>query len=87
MLQSQRTFMEKKNGNKSKKIMPYGLRDYSQTPLEEMSPEMREYVIAGREALKAIAEAIEKTESAWDFSLMQNVMPKLEVIPAKEFFG
>jgi hypothetical protein len=55
--------------------------------MEEMSPEMREYVIAGREAVKAIAEAIEKTESAWDFSLMQNVMPKLEVIPAKEFFG
>jgi len=63
--------MEKKNGNKSKKIMPDGLRDYShlprakdypQTPLEEMSPEMREYVIAGREAVKAIAEAIEKGE-------------------------
>ena len=51
--------------------MPDGLRDYShlprakdypQTTLEEMSPEMREYVIAGREAVKAIAEAIEKGE-------------------------
>jgi len=27
------------------------------------------------------------TESARDFSLLQKVMPKLEVIPAKEFFG
>ena len=61
--------MEKKNGKK--KIMPNGLRDYSHlprakdfkpTPLEEMSPEMREYVIAGREAVKAIAEAIDKGE-------------------------
>ncbi len=63
--------MEKKNGNKKIKIMPNGLRDYSHlprakdfklTPLEEMSPEMREYVIAGREAIKAIAEAIDKGE-------------------------
>jgi hypothetical protein len=63
--------MEKKNGNKKKTIMPNGLRDYSHlprakdfkpTPLEEMSPEMREYVIAGKEAIKAIAEAIEKGE-------------------------
>ena len=63
--------MEKKNGNKSKKVMPDGLRDYShlprakdypQIPLEEMSPEMREYVIAGREAVKAIAEAFERGE-------------------------
>jgi len=27
------------------------------------------------------------TENARDFSLLQKVMPKLEVIPAKEFFG
>ena len=63
--------MEKNNGNKKKKIMPNGMRDYShlprakdfpQTPLEEMTPEMREYVIAGKEAIKAIAEAIDKGE-------------------------
>ena len=61
--------MEKKNGKK--KIMPNGLRDYShlprakdypQTPLEEMSPEMRKAVLAGREAIKAIAEAFDKGE-------------------------
>ena len=63
--------MEKKNGNKSKKIMPDGLRDYSHLPrakdfkpmpLEELSPEMQEYVEAGKEAIKAIAEAFDKGE-------------------------
>ena len=63
--------MEKKNGNKKKPALSNGLRDYSHlprakdfnpTPLEEMSPEMREYVIAGREAVKAIAEATDKGE-------------------------
>jgi hypothetical protein len=63
--------MGKKNGNKKKTAIPNGLRDYSHlprakdfkpTPLEEMSPEMREYVIAGREAIKAIAEAVDKGE-------------------------
>ena len=71
MLQSQRSFMEKKNGNKSKKIMPDGLRDYSHLPrakdfqpqpLEEMSREMQKAVLAGREAIKAIAEAFDKGE-------------------------
>ncbi len=61
--------MEKKNGKK--KIMPNGLRDYSHlprakdfkpTPLEELSPEMQEYVKSGREAVKAIAEAFAKGE-------------------------
>ena len=61
--------MEKKN--RKKKIMPNGLRDYSHlprakdfkpTPLEELSPEMQEYVKSGREAVKAIAEAFEKGE-------------------------
>ncbi|MGI8641207.1 MAG: hypothetical protein ACR2MG_14825 [Pyrinomonadaceae bacterium] len=61
--------MEKKNGKK--KIMPNGLRDYShlprakdypQIPLEEMSPEMQKAVLAGREAIKAIAEAFDKGE-------------------------
>ena len=63
--------MEKKNGNKKKTAIPNGLRDYSHlprakdfkpTPLEEMSPEMREAVLAGREAIKAIGEAFDKGE-------------------------
>ena len=63
--------MEKKNGNKKKKTMPNGLRDYShlprakdfpQTPLEEMTPEMQRAVKAGREAIKALAAAFDKGE-------------------------
>ena len=51
--------------------MPNGLRDYShllrakdfpQTPLEEMTAEMQRAVKAGREAIKALAEAFDKGE-------------------------
>jgi len=63
--------MGKKNENKKKTASPNGLRDYSHllrakdfklTPLEEMSPEMRKAVLAGREAIKAIGEAFDKGE-------------------------
>lgn len=63
--------MEKKNGNKKQKITPNGLRDYSHLPrakdfeptsFEELSPEMQKAVLAGREAIEAIAEAFDKGE-------------------------
>lgn len=63
--------MEKQNSHKKKKITSNGLRDYShlprakdfpQIPLKEISPEAREAVRAGREAIKAIAGAFDKGE-------------------------
>ena len=63
--------MKKKKENESEHQNGDGLRDYSHLPrakdfkpipLEELSPEMQEYVKSGREAVRAIAEAIDKGE-------------------------
>ncbi len=63
--------MKKKKENKSEHQNGDGLRDYSHLPrakdypqmsLEEMSPEMCKAVLAGREAIKAIAKAFDKGE-------------------------
>ena len=63
--------MKTENKNKSEDQNGNGLRDHSHlprakdfkpSPMENLPPEMQEYVIAGREAVKAIAEAVEKGE-------------------------
>ena len=59
--------MEKKNGNKSKKIMPDGLRDYSHLPRakdfkkpEKLTELQKELKKATHEALKALEEEEKK---------------------------